>query len=256
MNLNNKVVIISGGASGLGEASVKRFVANGCQVAIFDIDSEKGEKLAEQLGDQAIFQSIDVTSEEDVKRGIAETLQAFGAIHICLNYAGVANAAKTVSNKGPFPLDVFERVISINLVGMFNVLRLVAEVMAKQQPVTHDGTRGVIINAASIAAYDGQIGQAAYSASKGGIVSMTLPIARDLAQFGIRVNTIAPGLILTPLLEKLDDTVIRSLEANVPYPPRLGDPDEIAKLAQAIAENEYINGETIRCDGAVRMQPK
>lgn len=256
MELKDKVAVITGGASGLGEATVRRYVANGVKVAIFDMNQERGEAIAKELGAAVIYQNVNVTSEESVQAGIDATLAAFGAIHLCSNYAGVADAAKTLGKKGAFPLDIFNKVISINLVGTFNVLRLVAEVMSKQEPVTADGCRGVIINTASVAAYEGQIGQAAYSASKGGIVGMTLPIARDLASFGIRVNTIAPGLIHTPMCDSLPEETVKGLAANVPFPARLGSPDEIARLAQNIVENDYLNGEVIRCDGAIRMQPK
>lgn len=256
MELQNKVAVITGGASGLGEATVRRFAAQGAKVAIFDMNAERGNAIVAELGDGVIYQNVNVTDEASVKAGIDATVKAFGGIHICSNYAGVADAAKTLSKKGAFPLDLFNKVISINLVGSFNVLRLVAEVMASQEPVNEDGSRGVIINTASVAAYEGQMGQAAYSASKGGIVGMTLPIARDLAAYGIRVNTIAPGLIHTPMCDSLPEETVQALAANVPYPPRLGQPDEIAKLAQSIVENDYLNGETIRCDGAIRMQPR
>lgn len=256
MELINKVAIVTGGASGLGEATVRRYQAGGLKVAIFDMNQERGSALAQELGDHVIYQNVNVCDEASVQAGIAATLATFGQIHVLNNFAGVADAAKTVGRKGAFPLATFEKVININLVGSFNVLRLVAEVMATQEPVTEEGTRGVIINTASVAAYEGQMGQAAYSASKGGIVAMTLPIARDLASFGIRVNTIAPGLIHTPLVDGFADEVVAALNASVPFPKRLGKPDEVAKLAQHIVENEYINGETLRCDGAIRMQAK
>ncbi|NIB39304.1 3-hydroxyacyl-CoA dehydrogenase [Pseudomaricurvus alkylphenolicus] len=256
MDINHKVAVITGGASGLGEATVRRFVANGAKVAIFDMNEERGQAIAAELGDAVIYQNVNVTDEASVKAGIDATLAAFGAIHICSNYAGVADAAKTIGKKGAFPLDLFNKVIGINLVGSFNVLRLVAEVMSQQEPINEDGGRGVIINTASVAAFEGQMGQAAYSASKGGIVGMTLPVARDLAAYGIRVNTIAPGLIHTPMCDSLPEETVAALSANVPYPSRLGKPDEIAKLAQSIVENDYLNGETIRCDGAIRMQPR
>jgi 3-hydroxyacyl-CoA dehydrogenase/3-hydroxy-2-methylbutyryl-CoA dehydrogenase len=256
MELNDKVAVITGGASGLGEATVRRYHAQGAKLAIFDMNEERGNAIASELGDHVIYCNVNVCDEASVSAGIEATLSAFGAIHLCSNYAGVADAAKTVGRNGAFPLDLFQKVISINLVGTFNVLRLVAEVMIKQDPVTEEGTRGVIINTASVAAYEGQMGQAAYSASKAGIVGMTLPIARDLASYGIRVNTIAPGLIHTPMCDSLPDETVAALSANVPFPSRLGKPDEIARLAQNIVENEYLNGETIRCDGAIRMQPR
>ncbi|MBN7794990.1 3-hydroxyacyl-CoA dehydrogenase [Parahaliea mediterranea] len=256
MELKDKVAVITGGASGLGEATVRRYCAQGARVAIFDMNEERGRAIAEELGESVIYCNVNVCDEASVSAGIETTLTAFGAIHLCSNYAGVADAAKTVGRNGAFPLELFQKVININLLGTFNVLRLVAEVMSRQEPVTEDGTRGVIINTASVAAFEGQMGQAAYSASKGGIVGMTLPVARDLAAYGIRVNTIAPGLIHTPMCDSLPAETVAALSDNVPFPSRLGKPDEIARLAQSIVENEYINGEVIRCDGAVRMQPR
>ncbi len=256
MELKDKVAVITGGASGLGEATVRRYHANGARVAIFDMNEKRGTAIASELGSTVIYQNVNVCDEASVQAGIDATLAAFGAIHLCSNYAGVADASKTVGRNGAFPLDLFTKVININLVGTFNVLRLVAEAMSKQEPVTESGCRGVIINTASVAAYEGQMGQAAYSASKGGIVGMTLPIARDLAAFGIRVNTIAPGLVFTPMCESLPEDTVAALAANVPFPNRMGKPDEVAQLAQNIVENEYLNGEVIRCDGAVRMQAR
>ena len=182
--------------------------------------------------------------------------ETFGAVHICNNYAGIGNACKTYGKNGVFPLDQYMTVININLVGTFNVSRYAAEQMAKNQPINDDGGRGVIINTASVAAYEGQVGQVAYSASKGGVIGMTLPMARDLASYGIRVNTIVPGLIHTPLFESLPEQAYKSLESSVCYPPRLGKPQEIAHLSVFIAENDYLNGECIRLDGAIRMQPR
>ncbi len=263
MDLKDKVAVITGGASGLGRATVKRFVANGAKCAIFDMNEEKGNALADEMGDAAIFCNVNVTSEESVQAGIQATMDAFGAIHICGNFAGTGNAIRTLGKNGPFPLDAFNMIIQINLVGSFNVLRLCAEKMADNEPFNEDGGRGVIINTASVAAYEGQIGQAAYSASKGGVVGMTLPIARDLSIVGIRVNTIVPGLIATPLMmggaEELTPEIaefLKPLASQVLYPKRLGNPDEIAQLAQHIVENDYINGECIRMDGGIRMQPK
>jgi NAD(P)-dependent dehydrogenase (short-subunit alcohol dehydrogenase family) len=263
MDLKDKVAVITGGASGLGRATVKRFVAHGAKAAIFDMNEEKGQQLVDELGDSVIFCNVNVTSEESVQAGIAATMEAFGAIHVCCNYAGTGNAQRTMGKKGPFPLDAFNMIIQINLVGTFNVLRLCAEKMADNDVLNDDGGRGVIINTASIAAYEGQIGQAAYSASKGGVVGMTLPIARDLAVLGIRVNTIVPGLIATPLMmggaEEMTPEIaefLKPLASQVLYPKRLGKADEIAQLAQQIVENDYINGECIRMDGGIRMQPK
>lgn len=255
MKLNNSVAIITGGASGLGLATVKRFVAAGAKVAIFDFNEDGGNKVAAELGDAVHFVKTNVADEASVQNAIAQTMDKFGAINICINYAGIASAAKTYSEKkGPFPLDAFNKTIQVNLIGTFNVLRLAAEQMTKNALVNNE--RGVIINTASVAAYEGQVGQAAYSASKAGIVGLTVPVARDLAQYGIRVNTIAPGLIHTPLFDSLGEKVITALSATVLNPQRLGDPDEIAHTAQFITENAYLNGETIRVDGGIRMQPK
>lgn len=263
MDLKDKVAVITGGASGLGRATVRRFVGAGAKCAIFDMNAEKGEALAGEQGDAVIFCNVNVTDEDSVKAGIATTMEAFGAIHVNCNYAGTGNAIRTMGKNGPFPLPEFTRIININLIGTFNTLRLCAEKMADNEPFNDYGGRGVIINTASVAAYEGQIGQAAYSASKGGVVGMTLPIARDLAVLGIRVNTIVPGLIATPLLmggsEELTPEIEQALQplaSQVLYPKRLGLPDEIAQLAQSIVENDYINGECIRMDGGIRMQPK
>ena len=256
MDIQGKVAVITGGASGLGEATLRRYVANGARAAIFDMNDARGKALAEELGDGVIYQNVNVANEAAVQAAIEATVAAFGAIHICNNFAGIANARKTVSKGEAFPLDDFKRVIDVNLVGSFNVLRLVALQMSKQDPINEDGGRGVIINTASIAAYEGQIGQAAYSASKGGIVGMTLPIARDLSTLGIRVNTIVPGLIHTPLFDALPPDAIQSLSSSVLYPQRLGRPEEIAHLSQYIVENDYTNGECIRMDGGIRMQPR
>lgn len=263
MDLQDKVAVITGGASGLGRATVKRFAANGAKIAIFDMNAEKGNQLVEEFPGQVIFCDVNVTSEESVQAGIAATMDAYGAIHICCNFAGTGNAMRTMGKKGPFPLDEFNRIIQINLVGTFNVLRLCAEKMADNDVVNEDGGRGVIINTASVAAYEGQIGQAAYSASKGGVVGMTLPVARDLAVLGIRVNTIVPGLIATPLMmggaEEMTPEIaefLQPLASQVLFPKRLGKSDEIAQLAQQLVENDYINGECIRMDGGIRMQPK
>lgn len=263
MDISGRVAIITGGASGLGRATVRRFVGLGGKCAIFDMNEEKGEALAKEMGGNVIFINTNVTSEESVQAAIDKTIETFGAIHICCNYAGTGNAHRTMGKKGPFPLAEFTKILQINLVGTFNVLRLAAEKMADNEPLNDDGGRGVIINTASVAAYEGQIGQAAYSASKGGVVGMTLPIARDLAVLGIRVNTIVPGLIYTPLMmggheEPTPEIIeaLRPLSSQVLYPKRLGKADEIAHLAQSIVENDYINGECIRMDGGIRMQPK
>jgi len=254
MKLENSVAVVTGGASGLGRATVAKFVASGAKVAIFDFNDAAGTALATQLGDSVLFIKVNVADEASVQGAIAKTVERFGAIHICVNYAGMGSASRTLSKKGVFPLEEFDKVLKVNLYGTFNVLRFAAEQMAKNEAV--DGERGVIINTASIAAYEGQIGQAAYSASKGGVVGMTLPIARDLASYGIRVNTIVPGLIHTPLFDTLEPKVFASLAASVLNPQRLGRPEEIAHAAAFIVENAYVNGECIRVDGGIRMQPR
>ena len=256
MRLEGTVAIVTGGASGLGEATVRALLAGGGRAAILDRPQSPGEQLAKELGaDKAVFTAADVTSADEVSRAVAAARAAFGAIHIAVNCAGVGVAMKTVSKQGPMPLEMFTKVIEINLIGTFNVIRLAAAEMAKNQP-NEEGERGVIINTASIAAFDGQIGQAAYSASKGGVVGMTLPIARDLAELGIRVCTIAPGIFETPMVAGLPEAARASLGKQVPFPPRLGRPTEYAALAVHIFENTMLNGETIRLDGAIRMQPR
>ena len=255
MELKNAVALVTGGASGLGEACVRRFVAAGGKVIIVDRDADKGGALATELGDSARFAHTDVTSESDVNAAVNLAYETFGGLNIVVNCAGVGWAGRTVGKDGPHSLDLFETVIKINLIGTFNVIRLAAARMINNVP-NAEGERGVIINTASVAAYDGQIGQAAYSASKGGIVGMTLPIARDLSRNGIRVMTIAPGLFDTPLLGMLPEEARISLGQQVPFPPRLGQPSEYAQLAAAIIENPMLNGETIRLDGAIRMAPK
>jgi NAD(P)-dependent dehydrogenase (short-subunit alcohol dehydrogenase family) len=256
MNIEGKTAIITGGASGLGAATVRRFVSHGGNAAIFDLNDDLGGQLAEELGAAVTYHNVDVTDEDSVASAIAAVREGFGDIHICCNYAGIGTPGRTVGRDGPLPLDWFKRVVNVNLIGTFNVIRLAAAEMIKQEPVTEDGCRGVIINTASVAAYEGQIGQAAYSASKGGVVGMTLPIARDLASMGVRVNTIVPGLIDTPMMAGLPEPARQSLAASVLFPKRLGNPDEIAQVAQSIVENDYINGECIRMDGGIRMQPK
>jgi 3-hydroxyacyl-CoA dehydrogenase/3-hydroxy-2-methylbutyryl-CoA dehydrogenase len=257
MEIKGKVAVITGGASGLGAATARALVARGAKVAIFDLQEDKARALVEELGsDNAICVNVNVVSEESVQAGIAATMARFGAIHICCNYAGIGNAIKTVGKDGPFPLDKFKLIIDVNLIGTFNVLRLAANEMQKNEPYNEFGGRGCIINTASVAAYEGQIGQAAYSASKGGIVGMTLPIARDLSSIGVRCNTIVPGLIHTPLFQGAPQNVIDALSAQVLYPKRLGRADEIAHVAIMLIENEYMNGESVRMDGGIRMQPR
>ncbi|MEO1035701.1 MAG: SDR family NAD(P)-dependent oxidoreductase [Pseudomonadota bacterium] len=257
MQINGKVAIVTGGASGLGEATARRYAANGANVVIADMNDERGNAVADDIGSNALYLATDVTSEADAEAVVAKAVDAFGAVHIVNNFAGILGAAKTVGKEfKPYPLADFRKVIDVNLVGSFNVLRLAAAQMAQQEPVTESGTRGVIINTASIAGYEGQMGQAAYAASKGGIIGMTLCISRDLAQYGIRVNTLVPGLIHTPMFDSLPEHIFDALESTVLYPKRLGKPDEIAHLAQTIVENDYLNGECIRLDGGLRMQPR
>jgi len=253
MELKNSVVLITGGASGLGAASAKMVAAAGGKVVIADLNVAAGEALAAELGGK--FVKCDVSSEADGQAAVGAALSAYGAVHGLINCAGIGPAEKTVGKNGPHNLAVFTKVITVNLIGTFNMIRLTAAAMLKNTP-NAAGERGVIVNTASVAAYDGQIGQAAYSASKGGIVGMTLPIARDLSREGVRVVTIAPGLFLTPLLSGMPQEVQDSLAKQVPFPSRLGRPDEYASLAKHIFENEMLNGETIRLDGAIRMAPR
>ncbi|MCK6554276.1 3-hydroxyacyl-CoA dehydrogenase [Candidatus Binatia bacterium] len=255
MKIDGAVALVTGGASGLGEATVREIVARGGKAAIMDRPNSNGEALVRELGSNAIFTPADVTSEEQVKEAVARTAAAFGAVHVAVNCAGVGAAMKTTGKQGPMPLDMFEMVIKINLIGTFNVIRLAATQMLGNTP-NADGERGVLINTASIAAFDGQIGQAAYSASKGGVVGMTLPIARDLSRDGIRCCTIAPGTFDTPMLAMLPEPQRMALGAAIPFPSRLGRPSEFALLACSIVENPMLNGETIRLDGALRMGPK
>jgi len=255
MHIKDCVALVTGGASGLGEATVRAVVAKGGRVAILDRPQSPGEKVAAELGDNVIFAPADVTSEEQVGAAIKKAVDAFGRIHVAVNCAGVGAAMKTTGKQGPMPLDIFEMVIRINLIGTFNVIRLAATEMLNNSP-NGDGERGVLINTASIAAFDGQIGQAAYSASKGGVVGMTLPIARDLSRNGIRCVTIAPGTFDTPMLGLIPEPQRQALAAQIPFPSRLGKPAEYAALACHIVENPMLNGETIRLDGALRMGPK
>jgi len=256
MEIQGIGAIVTGGASGLGEATARALVARGARVAILDLGRSKGAEVAASLGDGALFAEADVTDEAAVTAALGEAAGRFGAIHVCVNCAGIGSAMRTVDREGrPFDLRVFRKTVEINLIGTFNVLRLAASHMVKNAP-NADGERGVIVNTASAAAFDGQIGQAAYSASKAGVVGMTLPIARDLAKLGIRVCTIAPGLFETPLLMTMPDPARQALAATIPFPARLGRPPEFASLALQIIENAMLNGETIRLDGAVRMPPK
>ncbi len=256
MDIAGKVAVVTGGASGLGRATVERYAADGAKVAIFDLDDKQGNEIAQQLGANVDYYRVNVTSEDEVQKALDALVEKWGALHVVNNFAGIAVGQKTYGKSGPHSLDDYMKVINVNQVGTFNVCRLAAEKMAANEPVNDDGGRGVIINTASVAAYEGQIGQVAYSASKGAIVGMTVPMARELAPYGIRVNTIAPGLIHTPLFESLGEKVYKALEATVVYPQRLGKTSEIAKLCASLVDNDYMNGECIRIDGAVRMPPK
>jgi len=255
MELRTVNAVITGGASGLGRATAERIVKAGGRVALLDLPASKGADVAAALGGDALFAPADVTSGDQVAGACDQARQRFGGINVLVNCAGIGTAAKTVGKQGAARLEDFTRVININLIGHFNAIRLAAAIMAQNAP-SAAGERGVIVNTASVAAFDGQIGQAAYSASKGGIVGMTLPIARDLAELGIRVCTIAPGIFDTPLLATLPEPARQSLAKQVPFPPRLGRPDEYAALVLHIVENGMLNGETIRLDGAIRMAPR
>ena len=253
MNPNGQTAIVTGAGSGLGEATARALAAKGAKVALLDLGLDRAEKVAADIGGVAV--KCDVASAESGEAAIAEAAERLGPARILINCAGIAIGAKTVGKDGPHPLDQFARVVGINLVGTFNMIRLFADRAQKLEPLA-GGERGVIVNTASVAAYDGQIGQAAYSASKGGVVGMTLPVARDLARSGIRVCTIAPGIFKTPMMAGMPQEVQDSLGAAVPFPPRLGEPSEYAALALHIVENQMLNGETIRLDGAIRMAPK
>jgi NAD(P)-dependent dehydrogenase (short-subunit alcohol dehydrogenase family) len=253
MDVNGSVAIVTGGASGLGLATTEKLVENGAKVVIVDLPSSAGEAVADKFGDSVTFAPADVTNEEQISAAL-DIAAELGQLRVAVNCAGIGTAHKTFGKNGPFPLADFAKVINVNLIGTFNVIRLAAERMSQGDPV--DGDRGVIVNTASVAAMEGQIGQAAYSASKGGIVGMTLPAARDLASTGIRVMTIAPGLFDTPLLAGLPEEARAALGEQVPHPHRLGRPDEYAELAAHIVANPMLNGEVIRLDGALRMPPR
>lgn len=255
MKVSQTVALVTGGSSGLGAACVRRLVAAGGRAVIADVNDELGQRLAKELGEAARFAHTDVSDESSVRAAIDQARQAFGGLHVAVNCAGIGTAMRVLGREGPHDLAVFRRVVEINLIGTFNVIRLTAAAMS-EGPADPEGERGVIINTASVAAFDGQIGQAAYSASKGGVVGLTLPVARELAKFGIRVVTIAPGLFDTPMMAALPEEAKQSLGQQVPFPPRLGRPEEYAALAQHIVENTMLNGETIRLDGAIRMAPK
>jgi NAD(P)-dependent dehydrogenase (short-subunit alcohol dehydrogenase family) len=253
MNPKDQIAIVTGGSSGLGEATARALAARGAKVAILDIGIDKANQVAAEIG--AIAVKCDVSSAESAESAIAEVAEKLGDARILVNCAGIVAGVKTVGKDGPHPLDLYRKVIEVNLIGTFNMIRLFADRAGKLDPLT-GGERGVIVNTASVAAYDGQIGQAAYSSSKGGIVGMTLPVARDLARSGIRVMTIAPGIFKTPMMAGMPQDVQDSLGAAVPFPPRLGEPAEYAALALHIVDNQMLNGETIRLDGAIRLAPR
>ena len=255
MNHKDVVALVTGGASGLGEASVVALVKKGARAAIIDVDAEKGEKLAATIGSGAMFIKTDVTSEVDVRNAVQKTVEAFGKLNVVINCAGVVNPGKLIGRKGPLTLEAFNKVLQINLVGTFNVIRLAVEQMMNNDP-GEEGEKGVIINSASIAAFEGQIGQVAYSASKAGIVGMTLPIAREIADYGMRIVTVAPGIFDTPMMAGLPPAVKEDMAKTVPFPRRLGKPVEFANMALHIIENIMLNGCCIRLDGGLRMPPK
>jgi 3-hydroxyacyl-CoA dehydrogenase / 3-hydroxy-2-methylbutyryl-CoA dehydrogenase len=255
MEIAKRTALVTGGASGLGAAAVKRIVKAGGNAAIFDVQQEKGSALAAELGSSVLFCLTDVTNEESVNKSIAGARDHFGGIHFCVNAAGTGWVERTISKNGPHSLPVFEQILRLNLLGTFNVASKAAFAMSTNEP-NEKGERGVIVNVSSTAAFDGQIGQTAYAASKGAIVGLTLPMARDLAGLGIRVVTIAPGLFNTPLLAMLPQDAIKALNASVPFPKRIGEPEEFALLVEQIILNPYLNGEVIRLDGALRMAPR
>jgi 3-hydroxyacyl-CoA dehydrogenase/3-hydroxy-2-methylbutyryl-CoA dehydrogenase len=255
MKAKDCIAIVTGGASGLGEACVRKLISEGAKVAIFDFAREKGEILSAELRSNILFACTDITREESVKDAIDKTTAAFGALNTVINCAGVADSGKILSKKGPLPLSAFDRVIQINLVGTFNVMRLAVEQMVKNEP-NEEGERGVIINTASVAAFDGQVGQPAYSASKAGVVGMTLPLARECGEYGIRVMTVAPGIFETPMMAGFPEKVREALGKMPVFPQRLGRPEEYAALVLHIIENPMLNGEVIRLDGGLRMAAK
>jgi NAD(P)-dependent dehydrogenase (short-subunit alcohol dehydrogenase family) len=254
MQLRGNTFLITGGGSGLGAACAREFTRSGANVVIADINSPLGESVAAEIGDRARFVRTDVTEEAGVQAAVEAAQETFGALHGAINCAGIGIAARVLGREGPHALAAFRQVIEVNLIGTFNVTRLAAAQMVQQEPI--EGERGVIVNTASIAAYDGQIGQVAYASSKGGVVAMTLPVARDLAARLIRICTIAPGTMNTPMLALLPEETRQALADQIPHPKRLGEPSEYAALARHIIENAFLNGETIRLDGALRMPPK
>lgn len=255
MKIENSVFVVTGAGSGLGAATARMLVAAGGKVVLADVNRDAGEAMAADLGAAAAFVQTDVTNEESAKAAIGEAVTRFGGLHGLVNCAGIAPAEKVVGRDAPHRLESFARTVGVNLIGSFNMLRLAADVMSKAAP-NAEGERGVIVNTASVAAYDGQIGQAAYAASKAGIVGLTLPVAREMARFGVRIMTIAPGIMETPMLMGMPQDVQDSLGKTVPFPSRMGRPAEYAALVRHIIENAYLNGETIRLDGAIRMTAK
>ncbi len=255
MNLSTAKAVISGGASGLGLATAQAVINAGGHAVILDVNDEQGAISAEALGDNAMFVHADVSNEEDVRSACEKAAEFMGGITLAVNCAGILLPARVLGREGPAPVDAFSRSVQVNLVGSYILIKESANIMQQNEP-DEEGERGVIISTASVAAFEGQIGQASYAASKGGIIGMMLPIAREFARFGIRVNTIAPGIFMTPMMAGLSEEAQQSLAAQVPFPPRLGRPDEYADLVASIYGNTMINGETIRLDGAIRMQPK
>lgn len=254
MKIQGKAVIVTGGGSGLGAETARELARQGAKVAVLDVNAEGAQGVAQEIGGLGL--RCDITDSASIEQAIAATREAFGPVRALMNVAGIGGARRVVGKDGTaMPLEDFKRVIDVNLVGTFNAIRLAAAEMARNEPL-EDGERGVIVNTASVAAFDGQVGQEAYAASKGGLVSLTLPLARDLAQHGVRVCTIAPGLFLTPLLHKLPEDVQQSLAASIPFPKRLGKPEEFAQLAAHIVANASLNGEVIRLDGALRLPPR
>lgn len=256
MDIQDKVAIVTGGASGLGHATAQRLLAKGAKVMIFDMAEERAKEVKQTLGSNVDYAVVNVADEDSVKAGLSKAQELFGSVHICVNCAGIATAGKTLGRNGALALTEFSKTIQVNLIGTFNVLRLSAEIMATNTATNEDGEKGVIINTASVAAFDGQIGQAAYSASKGGVAGMTLPIARDLAPSGIRVLTIAPGIMNTPMMAGMPEKVREPLIAMTQFPKRLGLPDEYGLLVTQIVENSFLNAEVIRLDGGIRMSPR
>ena len=258
MDLQNKVAVVTGGASGLGQAAVRALVAEGAKAVIFDLNEAAAQAMVAELGaDKCAYAVVDVSDEESVNKGLQQAMAAFGKLHIVANCAGIGPPTKVIDRDGnPLPLCTFKKIVDINLNGTFNVLSKAAALMAKNEPFNTDGGRGCIINVASVAAFEGQIAQPAYGASKAGIVGLTLPVARELARYGIRVNAIAPGLFLTPLMESLPAEVKDGLGQTVEFPKRLGDPKEFADLVVFLAKSDYMNGEVVRLDGAIRMRAK